>query len=284
MRRAAPPAAGTSRGRPASARRPRARRRPARRRPPTPLRPVSAPTSDLAADPAGFSLAVPAGWQRHGGNAQGQIRYTGGHYAMTIVPGRDSVADFGGDPLTYQSDQEPGTRRLPRLRLVLRLRARNLALGGNSAAEGGYTWRDTAGRQIYARNLAVVIDGRYHVILVTGPRPTAPRSSGTSRRRRRRIRRPADRRSLDRRRPNHCPVGPPRTGSYHRRRARWRASHPAAAQLQQRHRERRPRPAQRVAVVAEDVHLAGEVHPAAPGVDRASWMSAETAIRSWTSR
>lgn len=36
-------------------------------------------------------------------------------------------------------------------------------------AEGQFTWTDNNGREVYVRNLAVVIEGRYHVIQVIGP-------------------------------------------------------------------------------------------------------------------
>lgn len=123
----------------------------------------------LVTDPAGYSVAVPASWQRHGENARGQIRYTGGDCTMTVVPGRDSVADFGSDPLAYQSDQEPELDAFHASDWSSVFGVRPLDLHGDSAAEGEYTWRDTGGRTFYARNLAVIVDGRYHIILVTGP-------------------------------------------------------------------------------------------------------------------
>jgi len=138
--------------------------------------PSSAPSTDLGGDftlrtdPAGFSVAVPNGWQRTGKNSSGQIRYTGGGYQLIVVPGRDSVADFGSDPLAYQSSSENeldafhssdwssvfGTRRLD-------------MSGGVAAAEGEYTWRDSSGRTVYAENLAMIRGDKYHVILVIGP-------------------------------------------------------------------------------------------------------------------
>ena len=36
-------------------------------------------------------------------------------------------------------------------------------------AEGQFTWHDSNGRQVYVRNLAMIINGRYHVVQVIGP-------------------------------------------------------------------------------------------------------------------
>ncbi len=36
-------------------------------------------------------------------------------------------------------------------------------------AEGQFTWQDGNGRHVYVRNLAVLIDGRYRVIMAIGP-------------------------------------------------------------------------------------------------------------------
>jgi serine/threonine protein kinase len=141
---------------------------------PSPMTSGATPTGldgdfQLRTDSAGFRLAVPVGWQRHAKNSKSQIRYTGGDYELVVVPGRDTVADFGSDPLAYQSDQEPELAAFHASDWSSVFGARALEVNGNSAAEGEYTWRDTGGQQVYARNLAVIIGDRYHVILVTGP-------------------------------------------------------------------------------------------------------------------
>lgn len=38
-----------------------------------------------------------------------------------------------------------------------------------SLTQGSYTWRDAAGTQLYARNRALIVNGRYHVVVVFGP-------------------------------------------------------------------------------------------------------------------
>lgn len=134
----------------------------------------AAPGTDLGGDfalrkdAAGFSIAVHTGWQRAGRNAQGQIRYTGGDFQLIVVPGRDSVADHGDDPLGYQLD-EPELAAFRASGWASAGGLRSLDMAGAPAAEGEYSWRDPSGRQVYARNVAVIHGGAYHVVLVIGP-------------------------------------------------------------------------------------------------------------------
>ncbi|MFG2303147.1 serine/threonine protein kinase [Actinacidiphila glaucinigra] len=122
----------------------------------------------LRTDPEGFRLAVPNGWQRTGKNADGQVRYTGGDYQLLVVPGRDTVADKGSDPIVYQND-EPELAGFRASGWSSASGLRRLDMGGISAAEGEFSWSDGSGRQLFARNLAMIRDGRYHVVLVIGP-------------------------------------------------------------------------------------------------------------------
>jgi hypothetical protein len=36
-------------------------------------------------------------------------------------------------------------------------------------AEGQFTWQNSAGSEVFVRNLAIVVDGRYHVVQLRGP-------------------------------------------------------------------------------------------------------------------
>jgi hypothetical protein len=36
-------------------------------------------------------------------------------------------------------------------------------------AEGQFTWTDAQGRDLYVRNLAILLNGRYHIVQVRGP-------------------------------------------------------------------------------------------------------------------
>jgi hypothetical protein len=46
---------------------------------------------------------------------------------------------------------------------------RRIDVGGRTMAEGQFTWQDAEGREIYVRNLAILVDGRYHVVQLRGP-------------------------------------------------------------------------------------------------------------------
>jgi serine/threonine protein kinase len=122
----------------------------------------------LDEDPAGFTVAVHTGWQRAGRNARSQVRFTGSDLTMTVVPGRDKATGDAQDPLAYQLvEPELAAFRASSWSSASGLQA--LTVHGHEAAAGEYTWRDAQQRPVYARNLAVQIDGRYHVILISGP-------------------------------------------------------------------------------------------------------------------
>ncbi|MDX3071870.1 serine/threonine protein kinase [Streptomyces sp. MI02-7b] len=122
----------------------------------------------LRTDPAGFHLAVPNGWHRSGRNGDGQVRYTGGDYQLLVVPGRDAVAAGGGDPMAYQND-EPELAGFRASSWSSASGLRRLDMGGVPAAEGEFSWSDASGQQLFARNLVMVRDGKYHIVLVVGP-------------------------------------------------------------------------------------------------------------------
>ncbi|MEW2519743.1 protein tyrosine kinase [Actinacidiphila alni] len=122
----------------------------------------------MRTDSAGFTVAVHTGWQRTGKNGQGQVRYSGSDLLLTVVPGRDKVSDHGSDPLAYQLEEgELAAFRASSWSAASGLHT--LDLRGHSAAEGEYSYRDANDTQVYALNLAVIIDGSYHVVLVSGP-------------------------------------------------------------------------------------------------------------------
>lgn len=135
----------------------------------TPVAPPDlAPDFALRTDAAGFTVAVHTGWLRTGKNAQDQVRYTGSDITLTVVPGRDKASGDTTDPLAYQLvEPELGDFRASSWSSAAGLQT--LTLRGHSAAEGEYTWRDANQQSIYARNLAIIIDGHYHVVLIAGP-------------------------------------------------------------------------------------------------------------------
>ncbi|MFD0153189.1 protein kinase [Streptomyces sp. NPDC055721] len=137
--------------------------------PADPSGPALAAGYTLRQDPEGFRIGVPNGWRRSPVNDAGQVRYTGGDFTMIVVPGRDSVADHGSDPLEYQNTRE---RELEPLRVSSwsgTESSRRVDIGTTATATGSYWWLDSTGRQVSVRNLALISGGRYHVVVVIGP-------------------------------------------------------------------------------------------------------------------
>ncbi|MFI9213416.1 protein kinase [Streptomyces sp. NPDC053253] len=137
--------------------------------PADPSGPALAAGYTLRQDPEGFRIGVPNGWRRSPVNDAGQVRYTGGDFTMIVVPGRDSVADHGSDPLEYQNTREPELEPLRASSWSGTESSRRVDIGTTATATGSYWWLDSAGRQVSVRNLAVISGGRYHVVVVIGP-------------------------------------------------------------------------------------------------------------------
>ncbi|THA56430.1 protein kinase [Streptomyces sp. A1136] len=119
-------------------------------------------------DPEHFEIAVPQGWERRGINEAGQVRYTDGQFTLTVVPGRDKV-EGGPDPATYQKDKEPELSPYRSSTWASGGDVKTTKVGNQLRATGRYTWIDSAGRSVVARNFVVALGGSYHVLLVTGP-------------------------------------------------------------------------------------------------------------------
>ncbi|MFJ2304757.1 protein kinase [Streptomyces sp. NPDC087787] len=123
----------------------------------------------LRKDPAGFQVAVAKGWTRTPGNNQGQVVYSQGSFELIVVPGRDAAAGFGSDPMAYQREKERELQAYRDSSWATSTGLRTTQVGGRTTAEGQFTWTDGSGRQLYVRNLAALIDGKYHVVQVRGP-------------------------------------------------------------------------------------------------------------------
>ncbi|WP_438490547.1 protein kinase [Streptomyces sp. S186] len=130
---------------------------------------TAAPGFALRTDPLGFRIAVREGWQRATGSPQGQARYTGGGYTLLVVPGRDTTVRFGADPMAYQQSGEPELAAFRDAGWSSASGLRRIDVGQTAMAEGTFAWTDATGRRLYARNLAVIQNGRYHLVLVIGP-------------------------------------------------------------------------------------------------------------------
>ncbi|MFW6721168.1 protein kinase [Streptomyces sp. MAR4 CNY-716] len=122
----------------------------------------------LREDPAGFEVAVREDWQRVAGS-EGQVRYTGGDYELVVVPGRDGVGEFGSDPMAYQQQSEPELDEYRDSAWAEADGLRRIEVGQRVMAEGEFDWTDSGGRQVHARNLAMIWDDSYHVVMLIGP-------------------------------------------------------------------------------------------------------------------
>ncbi|MET7914900.1 protein kinase [Streptomyces avermitilis] len=123
----------------------------------------------LRKDPEGFRVAVATGWDRAPKNGRGRIVYSHGDFQLIVVPGRDSTAGHGSDPLTYQRETESELQPFRDSTWATSSGMRRIDVGGRTMAEGQFTWTDGQGRELFVRNLAILVGGRYHVVQVRGP-------------------------------------------------------------------------------------------------------------------
>jgi hypothetical protein len=130
----------------------------------------------LRKDPEGFRIAVAEGWQRTAKNGSGQVVYADGDFELIVVPGRDSAQRYGSDPMAYQRDAERELQPYRDSSWATSTGLKTIEVGGRTMAEGQFTWTGDAG-ELYVRNLAALIDGRYHVVQVRGPESERDRVS-----------------------------------------------------------------------------------------------------------
>jgi len=123
----------------------------------------------LRKDPEGFQVAVAKGWTRTGKNAWNQVVYSKGDYQLIVVAGRDGAVTYGSDPMAYQRDEEHELQPYRSSSWATATGLRTITVGTRVMAEGQFTWTDGSGRDLYVRNLAILINGRYHVVQVRGP-------------------------------------------------------------------------------------------------------------------
>ncbi|MFI7347101.1 protein kinase [Streptomyces sp. NPDC049936] len=122
----------------------------------------------LRKDPEGFRVAVAEDWDRTPRNGSGQIVYAKGDFELLVVPGRDRTSEFGEDPMVYQRDSEPELAPYRASSWATSSGLKTIEVGGRTMAEGQFTWSG-AGGELFVRNVAILIDGRYHVVQVRGP-------------------------------------------------------------------------------------------------------------------
>ncbi|WP_306332688.1 protein kinase [Streptomyces sp. KL118A] len=120
-------------------------------------------------DPEGFHVAVAGGWDRQPKNGRGQVRYTHGNFELLLVPGRDTTDSYGNDPMKYQREHERELQPFRDSSWATSSGMRRIDVGGRAMAEGQFTWQDDAGSEVFVRNLAMIVGGKYHVLQVRGP-------------------------------------------------------------------------------------------------------------------
>ncbi|WP_416972310.1 protein kinase [Streptomyces sp. 4F14] len=123
----------------------------------------------LRADDAGFRIAVADGWERSPKNGRGQVVYAHGNFELIVVPGRDTAAANGSDPMAYQRDRESELESYRQSSWATASGLRNIQVGQQKMAEGQFTWTSDGGQELFVRNRAILIAGRYHVVQVRGP-------------------------------------------------------------------------------------------------------------------
>lgn len=123
----------------------------------------------LRKDAEGFRVAVASGWDRQPKNGRGQVRYTHGDFELLLVPGRDGTDSYGSDPMKYQREHERELQPFRDSSWATSSGMRRIDVGGRAMAEGQFTWQDADGREVFVRNLAMVVGGKYHVVQVRGP-------------------------------------------------------------------------------------------------------------------
>ncbi|MEV6052770.1 protein kinase [Streptomyces sp. NPDC052107] len=123
----------------------------------------------LRKDPEGFQVAVAKGWDRTPKNGSGQVAYGHGNFELIVVPGRDSASTYGSDPMAYQRDKESELQPYRDSSWATATGLRTIEVGGRTMAEGQFTWTDGQGRDLFVRNMAILLNGRYHLIQVRGP-------------------------------------------------------------------------------------------------------------------
>jgi len=124
---------------------------------------------ELRKDSVGFQVAVAKGWTRTPKNGSGQVVYSHGDFELIVVAGRDSAAKYGSDPMVYQRDTERELQPYRDSSWATATGLRTITVGGKTMAEGQFTWTDSQGGDLFVRNMAFLIDGRYHIVQVRGP-------------------------------------------------------------------------------------------------------------------
>ncbi|MGW7072783.1 protein kinase [Streptomyces sp. NPDC054855] len=123
----------------------------------------------LRKDAEGFRIAVASGWDRQPKNGRGQVVYTKGDFELIVVPGRDGTDEYGSDPMKYQREHERELQPFRDSTWAESSGMRRIDVGGRVMGEGQFTWQGTGGGEVFVRNLAMIVGGKYHVVQIRGP-------------------------------------------------------------------------------------------------------------------
>ncbi|WP_255954162.1 protein kinase [Streptomyces odontomachi] len=123
----------------------------------------------LHKDPEGFQIAVANGWHRQARNSLGQVVYSKDGFQLIVVPGRDTAKSDGTDPMVYQREKEHELQPYRDSSWATSGGMRTTEVGDRVMAEGQFTWQGSGDGEVYARNLALLLDGRYHIVQIRGP-------------------------------------------------------------------------------------------------------------------
>ncbi|MEU3740690.1 protein kinase [Streptomyces sp. NPDC032198] len=123
----------------------------------------------LRKDAEGFRVAVANGWDRQPKNGRGQVVYKKGDFELIVVPGRDGTDEYGSDPMKYQREHERELQPFRDSTWAVSSGMRRIDVGGRIMGEGQFTWQGSGGGDIFVRNLAMIVGGKYHVVQIRGP-------------------------------------------------------------------------------------------------------------------
>ncbi|MGW0909774.1 protein kinase [Streptomyces sp. NPDC002853] len=123
----------------------------------------------LRKDAEGFRIAVASGWDRQPKNGRGQVVYTKGDFELIVVPGRDGTDEYGSDPMKYQREHERELQPFRDSTWAESSGMRRIDVGGRVMGEGQFTWQGPGGGEVFVRNLAMIVGGKYHVVQIRGP-------------------------------------------------------------------------------------------------------------------
>ncbi|SFL38066.1 protein kinase [Streptomyces pini] len=122
----------------------------------------------LHEDAAGFRIALPEDARRAGPDGRGRTVFTRGDLEIVVVPGRDTTEEYGSDPMAYLTDDQRELDAYRAADWATSSGMRRIQVGRTVMAEGRFSWREGAD-STYMCDRAVIVDGRYHSLLVRGP-------------------------------------------------------------------------------------------------------------------